>query len=52
MPKKNYLKITLLSLLAFIFLSACGAITKGIANGKLTEEKGAIPPDFGKIMKL
>ena len=48
MTKKNYLIITLLSLLTLIFLSSCGAIVKSKADKFLTEENGAIPPDFGK----
>ncbi|CAM1344184.1 hypothetical protein [Tenacibaculum amylolyticum] len=39
----------ILSLIIITFLlNSCGAITKATANSKLTEEKGAIPPDFGK----
>lgn len=39
----------ILSLILITFLlNSCGLITKAMANSKLTEEKGAIPPDFGK----
>ncbi|WP_281990086.1 hypothetical protein [Aquimarina aggregata] len=40
-------KIVFLILFSFL-LSSCGAITKSVANKKLTEEKGAIPVEFGK----
>ena len=43
----------LLSLLSLLSLNSChllilGAVAKGKANRNITEEKGAIPPDFGK----
>ncbi len=48
MTKIKKLKIEYLFLLIFILMTSCGALVKGVANGKLTEKKGAIPPDFGK----
>lgn len=43
--KNNLLLI--ITILTFTLLSSCGAIAKLKANSNLTEEKGAIPPEFG-----
>ncbi len=43
--KNNLLLI--ISILTLTLLSSCGAIVKSKANNNLTEEKGAIPPEFG-----
>ena len=42
---KILLKISVLVII--LTLSSCGAMVKGIANNAITEEKGAIPPEFG-----
>ncbi len=44
---KNY-SILIISILTLALFTSCGAIVKGKANKYLTEEKGAIPPEFGK----
>ncbi|GAA3507966.1 hypothetical protein GCM10022393_17580 [Aquimarina addita] len=36
------------SILTLTLLTSCGAIVKSKGNKYLTEEKGAIPPEFGK----
>lgn len=42
---KHFILVSLISSL-FLF-SSCGAIVTSKANNHITEEKGAIPPDFG-----
>lgn len=44
---KNYFLIAF-SILISTLLSSCGAIVKSQGNKYLTEERGAIPPEFGK----
>ena len=43
---KYFSKIVILILITTI-LNSCGAAVKSVANNHLTEEKGAIPPNFG-----
>ncbi|QXP60437.1 hypothetical protein [Olleya sp. HaHaR_3_96] len=44
---KHYLFLTIF-ISTITLLSSCGAIVKSKANKNITEEKGAIPPDFGE----
>ncbi|MEW4923103.1 hypothetical protein [Algibacter sp. 2305UL17-15] len=46
----NYIKPFkfLLLILTLFFFFSCGVIVKSKANSYITEEKGAIPPEFGK----
>lgn len=39
---------TAISLLIIVLFSSCSLLVQGVAKAKFTEEKGAIPPDFGK----
>lgn len=48
MNKSKTFFILTISILSISFFTSCGAIVKGMANKHITEEKGAIPPDFGK----
>ncbi len=45
---KSKFYFLLATVLMLSMLSSCGAIVKSKANKYLTEEEGAIPPDFGK----
>ncbi|WP_397363293.1 hypothetical protein [Olleya sp. R77988] len=40
--------LTIISVTLLTLMSSCGAIVKGQANKHITEEKGAIPPQFGQ----
>jgi hypothetical protein len=46
-PLKNIL-LLLITISALTLLTSCGAAVTSMANKHLTEERGAIPPDFGK----
>ena len=44
---KTYL-LLIISVLMLTFLTSCGAIARSKGNKYLTEQKGAIPPEFGQ----
>jgi hypothetical protein len=47
MKRLENILFLLISISTLTILTSCGAIVKGKANKNLTEEKGAIPPEFG-----
>lgn len=48
MNKLKHSSFFIVTILSLLLLTSCGAIVKSKANKYLTEEKGAIPPEFGK----
>ena len=47
MKRLQYSLLITTSIISLLLLSSCGAIVKSKANKYLTEENGAIPPEFG-----